>query len=237
MGYGPVNVPGMNAQTLPWNTTDVWHGLSDHENAIATLANLIRWNRWDMDAAIAALNTQDTAFDTALRQAIAAQEAKDTAFDTAYQRKIAALEEADTGCASDIANLKATDAMHAADIADLQTAVEDADLRLTELAFTAAMNVIHTAQLDRMLMEERHKVTLENTLAFPFNSTVNSPASIALDKVRDNAEYSVEAEVLSHDGPVGEIEVTAKARNGFKISYSGSGASVTLLVKVKGGMS
>ena len=119
----------------------------------------------------------------------------------------------------------------------LQKAAEDADLRLLDLDCAMAMNTIHTTQLDRILMEERYKVTLKNTLAFPFNSTVNSPQTIALSKVRDNAEYSVEAEVLSHDGPVGEIEVTAKARNGFKISYSGSGASVTLLVKVKGGMS
>ena len=150
---------------------------------------------------------------------------------------VSALQEANAGFASDIAGLKSTDTTHTSNIAALQTAAEDADLRLLELAFAVRMNVVHTTQLDRILMEERHKVTLENTLAFPFNSTVNSPATIALDKVRDNAEYSVEAEVLSHNGPVGEIEVTAKARNGFKISYSGSGSGVTLLVKVKGGMS
>ena len=219
MGYGPVNVPGVNALTTPWEDTDIWHGLSDHKSAIATLANLIRQNKWDVDAAIKAL------------------QAKDASFASTLQTELAALKAKDTGFASDIAGLKATDAAHTSNIAALQTAAEDADLRLLELAFAVRMNVVHTTQLDRILMEERHKVTLENTLAFPFNSTVNSPATIALDKVRDNAEYSVEAEVLSHNGPVGEIEVTAKARNGFKISYSGSGASVTLLVKVKGGMS
>lgn len=219
MGYGPVNVPGVNALTIPWEDTDIWHGLSDHKNAIATLANLIRQNKWDVDAAIKALQAQDASFSSTLQTELAALKAKDTGF------------------ASDIAGLKATDATHTSNITALQTAAEDADLRLLELAFAVRMNVVHTTQLDRILMEERHKVTLENTLAFPFNSTVNSPATIALDKVRDNAEYSVEAEVLSHNGPVGEIEVTAKARNGFKISCSGSGASVTLLVKVKGGMS
>ena len=168
---------------------------------------------------------------------IAALQAADAAFSAAYQQKVSELEAADSGFASDIAGLKSTDATHTENIAALQAAAEDADLRLQELAFAVRMNVVHTTQLDRILMEERRKVTLENTLAFPFNSTVNSPATIALDKVRDNAEYSVEAEVLSHDGPVGEIEVRGKARNGFKISYSGSGASVTLLVKVKGGMS
>ena len=219
MGYGPVNVPGVNALTMPWEDMDIWHGLSDHKNAIATLANLIRQNKWDVDAAIKALRAQDASFASMLQTELAALKAKDTGF------------------ASDIAGLKSTDAAHTSNITALQTAAEDADLRLLELAFAVRMNVVHTTQLDRILMEERHKVTLENTLAFPFNSTVNSPATIALDKVRDNAEYSVEAEVLSHDGPVGEIEVTAKARNGFKISYSGSGASVALLVKVKGGMS
>ena len=59
MGYGPVNVPGMNALTTPWENTDIWHGLSDHKSAIATLANLIRWNKWDADAAIKALQAAD----------------------------------------------------------------------------------------------------------------------------------------------------------------------------------
>ena len=219
MGLGTVNVPGVNALTMPWEESDIWHGLSDHKNAIATLANLIRWNAWSADAAIAALRAQDASFSSTLQTELDALKAKDTGF------------------ASDIAGLKTTDATHTSNIAALQDAAEDADLRLLELAFAMRMNIVHTTQLDRILMEERHKVTLENTLTFPFNSTVNSPATIALDKVRDNAEYSVEAEVLSHDGPVGEIEVTGKARNGFKISYSGSGAGVTLLVKVKGGMS
>lgn len=219
MGYGPVNVPGVNALTMPWEDTDIWHGLSDHKAAIATLANLIRQNKWSADAAIAALQAADTAFSSTLQTELTALKAKDTGF------------------TSDIAGLKATDATHTADIAALRTAAEDADLRLLELAFAMRTNIVHTTQLDRILMEERHKVTLTNSLAFPFNSTVNSPATIALDKARDNAEYSVEAEVLSHNGQVGEIEVTEKARNGFKISYSGSGSSVTLLVKVKGGMS
>ena len=219
MGLGSVNVPGVNALMMPWEDTDIWRGLSDHKSAIATLANLIRQNKWDADAAIKALREADSSCASTLQTELAALKAKDTDF------------------ASDIAGLKATDNTHTANITALQTAAEDADLRLRELAFAVRMNVVHTTQLDRIRMEERRKVTLENTLAFPFNSTVNSPATIALDKVRDNAEYSAEAEVLSHDGPVGEIEVTAKARNGFKISYSGSGASVTLLVKVKGGMS
>ena len=172
MALGPVNVPGMNAETLPWNGGDVWHGLSDMDSAIAMLGILIRQNKWDGDSEIAAL----------------------------------------------------------------QAAAAETDSRLEELAFAEATTAIHALTLDRALVEERIEVTLENTLAFPFNTTMNSPVAIALTKTRNSTEYSVEAEVLAHEGQVGEIEITAKARNGFKISFSGSGSSVKLLVKVKGGI-
>ena len=138
---------------------------------------------------------------------------------------------------SAISSLQSASQTHTEEIESLQAVAVEGDKSLFDLRFAAAQTAIHAAQLDRTLIEERFKVTLTNTLAFPFNSTLNSPTTIALSAVRDNTEYSVEPEVLSHTGPVGEIEVTEKARNGFKITYSGSGSSVTLLVKVKGGMS
>ena len=41
---------------------------------------------------------------------------------------------------------------------------------------------------------------------------------------------------MESDGQVGEIIVSDKALNGFKIAYTGSGSSVTLAVRIKGGM-
>ena len=37
-------------------------------------------------------------------------------------------------------------------------------------------------------------------------------------------------------GEVGSIEISAKALNGFKIAFTGSAKSVTLQIRVKGGM-
>jgi hypothetical protein len=35
---------------------------------------------------------------------------------------------------------------------------------------------------------------------------------------------------------VGSIEISAKALNGFKVAFTGSAKSVTLQIRVKGGM-
>ena len=80
MGLGSVNVPGVNALTMPWEDTDIWHGLSDHKNAMATLANLIRWNKWDADAAIKALQAADVSFASTLQTELATLKVKDTGF-------------------------------------------------------------------------------------------------------------------------------------------------------------
>lgn len=94
----------------------------------------------------------------------------------------------------------------------------------------------HEALMDAEALGEAQEVTLTNTLKLPFNSTVRSPRTVALRQARKNLFYSVETEILEHTGPVGEITVSEKALNGFKISFSGSGTSVKLAVRIKGGM-
>lgn len=84
---------------------------------------------------------------------------------------------------------------------------------------------------------ESHTVTLTNTQKFPFNSTVDSPVTVALTTRRKNLFYSVEPEVTAHSGPVGEIRITGKQLNGCKVSFDGCGKSVTMTLRVKGGMS
>ena len=92
------------------------------------------------------------------------------------------------------------------------------------------------ALMDAEVLGEIHEITLTNTQKFPFTSSVDSPKTIALAKTRKNLYYSVEIEVKEHTGLVGEILISDKALNGFKIAYTGSGKSVTLLVRIKGGM-
>ena len=40
---------------------------------------------------------------------------------------------------------------------------------------------------------------------------------------------------MSHTGAVGGIHVTNKLLNGFKLAFDGSGTSVTLKIKIRGG--
>ena len=97
-------------------------------------------------------------------------------------------------------------------------------------------NDAHILSTDLEIHGELHTITLHNTASAPFNSSVDSPTTIALETTRKNLFYTVEAEVVDHTGLVGDIEISGKALNGFKIAYTGSGSSVTLAVRVKGGM-
>lgn len=94
----------------------------------------------------------------------------------------------------------------------------------------------HTALMDSEVLGETKTVTLTNSASYPFNSTVDNPVSVALSTTRKNLYYSVEASVASHTGEVGDIHITDKALNGFKVSFDGSGKSVTLTLRIKGGM-
>ncbi len=75
--------------------------------------------------------------------------------------------------------------------------------------------------------------TLTNTDSYPFN---NSASTVALTKVRDTINYTVEAIITAYSGGLpGNIHVTDKAINGFKLSFDGSASSVTVRYIVKGG--
>lgn len=93
-------------------------------------------------------------------------------------------------------------------------------------------------QHDRSLADlegEIQTVALTNSQAYPFN---NSLKTVSLAKKRDTLNYRVITEVQSVTaGHVGDIAISDKALNGFKISYSGSATAVTLIVWIEGGMS
>ena len=94
----------------------------------------------------------------------------------------------------------------------------------------------HSAAVDSEILGETKTVTLSNTAKAPFNSTLDLPVSVALSQKRKNLYYSVETSISEHTGEVGDIEISDKALNGFKIAYTGSGKSVTLTLRIKGGM-
>lgn len=68
-------------------------------------------------------------------------------------------------------------------------------------------------------------VTLENTLEFPFN---NSVSSVSIGETLENTYYDVQVQVTAVTGNAGEIEVSDKLVNGFKLSFTGSASSVTV---------
>lgn len=105
-----------------------------------------------------------------------------------------------------------------------------------EANLLSAMLSQYSMQLGRILADlegEIGQVALTNSETFPFN---NSIKTIALQKQRDNLNYRVITEVISADGEVGNVIVTDKQLNGFKIAFTGSAKNVTIKYYVQGGM-
>lgn len=80
---------------------------------------------------------------------------------------------------------------------------------------------------------ENGQVSLSNSETHPFN---NSIKTVALEKPRDTLNYRVTVEILSANGIVGDIIITDKQLNGFKIAHTGSAKSVTIKYYIQGGM-
>lgn len=92
---------------------------------------------------------------------------------------------------------------------------------------------------------EMHVIYLYNTAKYPTN---NSKKTIALKQPRNNTDYIIAARVVSAvmpngvvidgdpAGTAGNIVVTDKLLNGFKVQYTGNAKEVTLEVEVQGGM-
>jgi len=87
--------------------------------------------------------------------------------------------------------------------------------------------------LQKATVQETGTVTLTNTATFPFN---NSAVSVPLTNTRDNMNYVVEViSVAATGGPAGEIEISDRQVNGFKMAFTGSASSVTVKYAVIGG--
>ena len=82
-------------------------------------------------------------------------------------------------------------------------------------------------------LNEVQTVTLTNTKRFPFNDSI---MTVSLTTVRKTLNYDVDWEITSANGNVGDIIVSDKQLNGFKIAFDGSATSVTLKLRIKGGM-
>lgn len=82
---------------------------------------------------------------------------------------------------------------------------------------------------------EYHTVTLTNTATYPFNTTVDTPVTISLDTTRASTNYIIYTVTAdAADGNVGDVVITGRTLNGFKVSYNGSATSVDLVLAVWG---
>lgn len=76
--------------------------------------------------------------------------------------------------------------------------------------------------------------TLTNSSKYPFNSSKKTLA-IPTDSTRYNTDYTVIVEAEPTGGFGGDIIISDKLVNGFKIEYTGSAASVAVKCYVQGG--
>ena len=107
---------------------------------------------------------------------------------------------------------------------------------ITEANETAAFIAEEAGKMQRSIegaAGEVIRVTMTNTQAYPFN---NSIKSVAMSHYKTNTNYFVVPEVVSYTGGgVGDIEITDKLLNGFKVNYTGAASQVVVDLHVSGG--
>ena len=104
---------------------------------------------------------------------------------------------------------------------------------ISDAQTAAAMLLIAAGQLAAAQAAEVIVATLTNTKSYPFN---NSQQTVSLPNIRATTDYTVDAEILEHAGEVGDIIISDKLLNGFKVRYDGSATSATIKLTIKGGM-
>lgn len=111
--------------------------------------------------------------------------------------------------------------------------MEDGISNAGETAALMALNAIHMQQQIADMAGETIMVTLTNSQEYPFN---NSKKTVALSTQRNHLNYTVSAEILEVTGGfAGDIVISEKLLNGFKVEHTGSAGTVKLKMFVKGG--
>lgn len=80
---------------------------------------------------------------------------------------------------------------------------------------------------------ESGTIALTNSLEFPFN---NSVKTVSLSQKRATLNYDVDVWAVESNGLPGDLVISDKQLNGFKIAFEGSATAVTIGYKVRGGM-
>ena len=99
---------------------------------------------------------------------------------------------------------------------------------ISDAHLAAALLIIQSGLTADQVATEEKTVTLSNSQSYPFN---NSTQTIALSRVRNFTDYTVEAEITDHDGNVGDVRIFDRMLNGFKVAYDGSAKSATIKLR------
>lgn len=126
---------------------------------------------------------------------------------------------------------------------------QDAEAEIEELAEAVAAEDVDKDTAFELLLNafRQHKwqneedapvceygtATLTNTDKYPFN---NSQVTVPLVNAQKNIKYAVVAEITSANGNGGEVVVSGKQTNGFKLAFTGSGSSAVVEYIVIGGI-
>lgn len=110
--------------------------------------------------------------------------------------------------------------------------VQDAKISAEQILIALRQIDWRVEDLEKATVQETGTKTLTNTKNFPFN---DSKASVALTNTRENKNYVVVIVEATGSGNIGEIEVSDRLTNGFKLAFTGSAKSVTVKYAVIGG--
>ena len=116
---------------------------------------------------------------------------------------------------------------------NMEDGIEDAHIGAAQMLLGVRQNTWRIEALEQDTAQETGTVTLTNSQQFPFN---NSIVTVPLTLTRDNLNYVVVViKVEATGGPAGEIEVSERQVNGFKLAFTGSASSVKVTYAVIGG--
>ena len=116
-----------------------------------------------------------------------------------------------------------------------QAHFNNAEVGISDAHLAHAISQFKQIQEDYDYQDELKTLDLAmNSLPWPFNNKENT---VALSQLRESINYSVEINVLGYSGGLlGNIRVTERARNGFKLLHDGSATHVQVAVRISGGM-
>ncbi len=113
-------------------------------------------------------------------------------------------------------------------------ALEERAWEAGQLAAENARVLIHHDLALRKVVGESGVITLNNSQEYPFN---DSKQTVALKQRRDNVNYIVKVDIAAvGTGCVGDVVISDKQVNGFKVEYTGSVKQAKLCYIVEGGM-